>query len=231
MSVCSYCPSTCISSAPTGQISIKFYAADFYKDLFGKIKLCLKSDKNIVHFAWRCKYVLFLSATHNCHKASLRVQHIGQRKLLMYNKFPPSSATMRSGGLKYTTLHSIAYIAIHKNVLYHIGYVKTANTILYELWYNVILHCYTSIVMLITPLTALLQNHVINAVVCNHCWGQTIIRPMECHKPCEEPYKYLICLHRIEFPFPLQIQQGNEISFPHKHKRFLYVFFKAVVMV
>ena len=147
----------------------------------------------------------------------------------MYNKFPPSSTTMRSGRLKYTTYHSIAYITIHKNVLYHIGYVKTANTILYELWYNVILHCY--IVLLIIPLTALPQNHVNNAVVCNHCWGQTIIRTMECHKPCEEPYKYLISLHRIEISFPLQIQQGNEISFPHKHKRLLYGFFKAVVMV
>jgi len=75
---------------------------------------------------------------------------------------------MRRGGLKYTTYHSIAYVTIHKNMICNIGYVKTANTILYELWYNVILHCYMSIVLLIIPLTALLQNDVINAVVCNH---------------------------------------------------------------
>jgi hypothetical protein len=87
-------------------------------------------------------------------KASLTVQHSGERKLFMYNKIPPSTTTMRRGGLKYTTLHSIAYATIHKKMLCHISYVKTANTILYELWYNVKLHCY--IVLLIIPYTALL---------------------------------------------------------------------------
>jgi len=61
---------------------------------------------------------------------------------------------MRRGGMKYTVLHSIAYVTINKNMLGHIFYVKTANTILYELWYNVILRCY--IVLLIIPHTALL---------------------------------------------------------------------------
>jgi len=70
-------------------------------------------------------------------KASLTVQHSGERKLFMYNKFPPSTTTMKMGGLKYTTLHSIAYVTICKNMLCHIWY---ANTILYELWYNVILY-------------------------------------------------------------------------------------------
>jgi len=56
----------------------------------------------------------------------------------MCNKFPPSTTTMRRGVLKYITLHSIVCVTIPKNVLCHISYVKSANIILYELWYNVI---------------------------------------------------------------------------------------------
>jgi len=41
-------------------------------------------------------------------EASLTVQHSGERKLFMYNKFPPSTTTMRWGGL--STQH---YAALH----------------------------------------------------------------------------------------------------------------------
>jgi hypothetical protein len=105
MSVCSYYPSTCISSATTGQISIKYYAGDFYKDLFGKTKPWLKSDKKLCTLHEDIGMLYFYRQHTIAIKALLTVQHSGEKKLFMYNKSPPSTPTMRRGGLKYTALH------------------------------------------------------------------------------------------------------------------------------
>jgi len=88
----------------------------------------------------------------------------------MCNKFPPSTTAMRRGGLKYTTYHSIAYVTIHKNMICNIGYVKTTNTILYELWYNVICTLLYS--------TVDYSSHCTAIEICQQCSClQSLLRP------------------------------------------------------
>ena len=51
----SYTSSACISTAPTGRISLKSYVGDFCENLFRKSKFGLKSYENIGYFIWRSK--------------------------------------------------------------------------------------------------------------------------------------------------------------------------------
>jgi len=59
--------SECISSAPTGQISV---GSDFHYPFSIKSK----SDKNILNFTWKHKYFLLLSAKYNRHYSGLRLK-------------------------------------------------------------------------------------------------------------------------------------------------------------
>jgi hypothetical protein len=63
------CPSVrmsaCISSAPTGQISLKFGIGDFHEKSVEQIHFCLIWGKNIGHFTRRPKYVILLPTTLN----------------------------------------------------------------------------------------------------------------------------------------------------------------------
>jgi hypothetical protein len=65
------CPSVRLSvsikAAPTARISVKFVSGDFYKKKLEKIKISLKSGKNIEQFALRSKYVLLLPVTLSHH--------------------------------------------------------------------------------------------------------------------------------------------------------------------
>lgn len=106
---------------------------------------------------------------------------------------------------------------------YNISYGKIANTILCELWYNVIytlllfilliiltLHCYGNIS------TIQLFRITTEVMPSSDLWSVT--------NHVNNPYNYLICLRGIEISFSLHIQQGNQDSIPHKHIRFCMVF-------
>jgi len=59
----SICPTAYFGATPTAQIFVKFVTEDFHKNLSKKIQICLKSDNNIRHFAWRLYYVYIVDSS------------------------------------------------------------------------------------------------------------------------------------------------------------------------
>jgi len=52
--------------------------------------------------------------------------------------------------------------------------------------------------------------------------NQAIFRPIQWQEPYKQPYKNLLCLCGKDISFPCCICNGNEISLPRKHFRYLY---------
>jgi hypothetical protein len=63
--------SACVSSAPTGRISVKFRIGSLLRKYIEKIQIWLTLEENIWHFTRRPEFILLLPAKLNHHKSAL----------------------------------------------------------------------------------------------------------------------------------------------------------------